>query len=139
MNIKVEVDGKPVKFKVEGNVIMLESNVNPFPKWEELPYICGYAGNKDGEVKIHPIKSPEQKDINVFSTRYLAEATLALARISQTYRYYVDHSANGDSGYSASIPIIGKYQLTFSSKTDLEDFIEVNKKDLNTIFGYDRF
>lgn len=139
MNIKVNLaDGTPAQFKTEiidGNLVVTvaeeEQEVNLFPKWEELGEIEGHFVNMNSLVKYGYGILTESKNEFVFTTSELAKASLATARVSQTYRRY--RELVGEVDNLTIVRYYGLSSLAFRDESDWDKFYTANKEDLNLI------
>jgi len=143
MNIKVNLqDGTPAQFKTEiidGAIVVTvveeKQEVNLFPKWEELEEIKGYCIDIDSEIFEEQQYLTKEMNQNVFTTEDLAKASLATARVSQTYRRY--RELVGEVNHWGSTVSIVRYYgllyLVFRNESDWKKFHNANKEDLDLI------
>lgn len=152
MNIKVNLqDGTPAKFKteiVDGNLVVTvveeeKQEKNLFPKWEELEgRISGHYVNSEGQI-IYALDHRIMKgNENIFTTLDLVKASLATARVSQTYKRYREFVGEisiptirypNSVDEVAVIKTYGLLRMTFANPSDWEKFYESNKEDLKAI------
>lgn len=139
MNIKVNLqDGTPAQFKIEiidGAIVITvveeeKQEVNLFPKWEELEEIKGYCIDIDSEIFEEQQYLTKEMNQNIFTTSELAKASLATARVSQTYRRY--REVVGDM-YAPIVRKYGLLRMTFASLSDWNSFFDANEEDLYSI------
>lgn len=139
MNIKVQLeDGTSAPFKTEiidGNLVVTivdekQEDVNLFPKWEELKSFSGcYVGSNCSIYKANGFAATRAGNKNVFTTSNLAEAVVATAKVSQTYKRYRElvGEVNG------TVRQYGLLYLIFRDESDWKKFHNANKKDLDLI------
>ena len=139
MNIKVNLqDGTPAQFKTEiidGSLVVTvvseKEKKDLFPKWEELGKIDGYYVGITSEIKNEVHNPTTGLNHNVFTTSDLAKASLATARVSQTYRRY--RKLVGDVDNFGFIKCYGLLYLLFRDISDWEKFHSANREDLDLI------
>lgn len=138
MNIKVNLqDGTPAQFKTEiidGAIVVTvveeeKWEANLFPKWEELEEIKGYYVRSYSDVSDEIFSRAIEKNANIFTTEDLAKASLATARVSQTYRRY--RELVGEVGSYAVV--FGILKLVFRNEDDFRAFCRANREDLDLI------
>lgn len=111
----------------------IENEEYLFPKWEELVNISGYWIDTESEIENDKDLIPDEYDYNMFATRKLAEAALATAKVSQTYKRYRELLGEVDD-----LPVVIRYGLSniaFRNESDWEKFYITNKEDLELIFN----
>ena len=104
--------------------------------WEELSNINGYYIDTGSLIIYTGNSDPTHCNRNIFSTALLARMSLSIAKISQTYKTYVnsvDFVVSGDD--LPFIEITKGYKLTFIKQEHLDLFIEKNTEDLKLILG----
>ena len=138
MNIKVNLqDGTPAQFKTEiidGSLVVTvveekKEEVNLFPKWEELGKISGYCVKSDSKIGYAMGFNIVEGNQNIFTTEDLAKATLATARVSQTYRRYMELFKDVGS----YVVVFGFLKLAFKDESDFRAFCRANREDLDLI------
>lgn len=143
MNIKVQLeDGTNAPFKTEiiNDTITVtitqneRDELNLFPTWEELESFSGcYVGSDCSIYKANGFAATRAGNKNVFTTSNLAEAVIATAKVSQTYKRYRELLGEVDN-----LPVVISYGLTklaFRNGSDWDKFYMVNKEDLELIFN----
>lgn len=144
MNIKVNLaDGTPAQFKTEiidGNLVVTvveekQEEVNLFPKWEELGSFHGHWINSDSTINslTHNSVNSVIGNSNLFTTSELAKASLATARVSQTYRRY--RELVGEFEDNSILKDYGILRMVFRNMAEWNSFYIANKGDLELIFN----
>jgi len=137
MNIKVNLqDGTPAQFKTEiidGAIVVTvveeEQEENLFPKWEDLEEIKGYFVKSDSEITYGMDYTATSSNKNIFTNEDLAKAALATARVSQTYRRYMELFRDVGS----YVVVFGFLKLAFKDEGDFRAFCRANREDLDLI------
>lgn len=71
----------------EGKIVFREVKKTLTKTWEELGIISGYYVNSNSKIELYCFKT-QQINRNVFATKELAEASIALAQLSQLREEY---------------------------------------------------
>ena len=130
MNIKVNLqDGTPAQFKTEiidGAIVVTvvedKQEVNLFPKWEELGEISGCYIESDCTICCGRVFDAREDNQNILTTSDLAKAVLATARVSQTYRRYMELFKDVGS----YVVVFGFLKLAFKDEGDVSAFCMSN-------------
>lgn len=124
--------------------IKFKSAVKGLPKrWEDLDSIFGYFANSNSTVGTSWTVKPCERDKNLFATEKQAEASVALAQLSQLMQVYNDRwkpDWNNSKWDKYAILFVSnelkitelcstKHFLVFKSKDLAEEFL-TNFKDL---------
>lgn len=141
MNIRVQLeDGTDAPFKTEiinGTITVTitqneRDELNLFPTWEELESFSGcYVGSDCSIYKANGFAATRAGNKNVFTTSNLAEAVVATAKVSQTYKRY--RELVGDIYAPLTYRQYGLLRMIFKNCSDAESFYNANKEDLDLI------
>jgi len=154
-SIKIDLDtAKQMYQSQDDNIKKLALSAYPeleepkYPEWNKLTPICGYFINSDSVIEEHISRHKEHnnENKNIWPTKELAEAALALSQLLQLRDAY---SKLEDGGYIKDVFVIGKdslgkiiayeyvckpglYILSFNTKKLRDAFLENNKELLET-------
>lgn len=144
-------NGETLKFKSEIKDGKLNIQLEPiefttprkektlFPKYNNLNKIGGYYIDSDSGIQYVDDVDSYPNNYNVFTTKEFAEASLAIARISQTYNRYLQwvrdpSKTDGKKrGYFGEEMQVGFLRMHFADPSDWTDFYLSNEDDIELV------